>query len=358
MPTYKYPHPFPLEGGTTLPEVCFDYRTYGTLTDEQDNVVWICHALTGDAAAHEWWSDLVGPGKVLDTRRYFIVCANVLGSCYGSTGASSINPRTGEVYGSNFPAVTIRDMVRGHRLLCEHLGIERIRLGIGGSLGGQQLLEWAVQQPELFEQIVPIATNARHSAWGIAFNTAQQMALESDPTLHQPDHPERGWRGLEAARSIAMLSYRTYDSYENTQGEPDSDKLRDFRAESYQRYQGQKLRERFDVFSYRSLSGAMNSHNLGRGRGGCDLALRSIRARTLVIGIRSDLLFPPSEQVFLASHIPEARLEIIESSYGHDGFLVEGKRLTELLNSFLYDAPLPVRQERFVRAGLPGSELF
>lgn len=358
MPKFQYPHPFRLERGSVLPEICIDYRTYGQLNASRDNVVWVCHALTGNAEVHDWWDGLVGPDKVLDPRRYFIVCANVLGSCYGTTGANTTDPRTDRPYGDSFPDVTIRDMVRAHCLLRDHLGLKRIRLGIGGSLGGQQLLEWAVQEPTSFDRIVPIATNAQHSAWGIAFNTAQRMALDSDPTLHDPDHPERGWRGLEAARSIAMLSYRTYDTYQQKQGEHNTEKLNNFRAEGYQRYQGRKLRERFDVFSYRTLSHAMDSHTLGRGRGGNEAALRSIRARTMVVGIRSDLLFPPGEQVFLASHIPEARLEIIDSPYGHDGFLIEFERLSELLNSFLYEMPAAVPRVSVVGRGLPGSEGF
>ena len=350
---------FTLESGIVLPELQIQYEVYGEPNAAQDNVVWVCHALTGNAEVHDWWSGLVGPGKLFDPARHYIVCANVLGSCYGTTGANSVNPATGKNYGGDFPVVTIRDMARAHQLLRQHLQLDHIWFGIGGSLGGQQLLEWAVLEPEVFDHLCPIATNAQHSAWGIAFNEAQRMALDSDPTLADPDHPERGHRGLEAARSIAMLSYRNYQTYQQTQHEPDTEKLDDFRAISYQRYQGRKLRERFDVDCYRTLSKAMDSHNLGRGRGGSERALTQITAKTLVVGIRSDLLFPVPEQVYLAAHIPEARLEIIDSTYGHDGFLIEYEQLSQLIQSFLWDIPAPVPPKRATQTtGVPGSEAF
>lgn len=356
---FRHPEPFALESGVALPELEIHYQTHGTPNAAQDNVVWVCHALTGNADVHEWWDGLIGAGRLFDPARHFIVCANVLGSCYGTTGANSRCPTTGQPYRTDFPDVTIRDMARAHQLLRCHLELEHIWFGIGGSLGGQQLLEWAVLEPQVFDHLCPIATNAQHSAWGIAFNEAQRMALDSDPTLADPDHPERGHRGLEAARSIAMLSYRNYATYQSTQHEPDTEKLDNFRAVTYQRYQGRKLRERFDVDCYRTLSRAMDSHNLGRGRGGNETALRSITAKTLVVGIQSDLLFPVPEQVFLAAHLPDARLEIIESMYGHDGFLIEYAQLEEKIRAFLSDLPAPVRARHEARrVGMPGSEVF
>ena len=356
---FRSTEPFPLECGTVLPELEITYRTYGTPNAAQDNVVWVCHALTGDANVDEWWDGLVGSGKLFDPARHYLVCANVLGSCYGTTGATTTCPTTQKSYGDTFPDVTIRDMARAHQRLRQHLELDHIWFGIGGSLGGQQLLEWAVLEPQIFDHLCPIATNAQHSAWGIAFNEAQRMALDSDPTLADPDHPERGHRGLEAARSIAMLSYRNYATYQHTQHEPDTDKLDNFRAVTYQRYQGRKLRERFDVDCYRTLSKAMDSHNLGRGRGGNEAALRRITAKTLVVGIQSDLLFPVPEQVFIAAHVPDARLEIIDSMYGHDGFLIEYAQLEEKIRAFLDNLPAPVRQRRIEqRVGLPGSEVF
>lgn len=326
--------PFALENGAHLAGLEIAYTTYGRLSPRQDNVVWICHALTANSAAEEWWPGLVGKGKLFDPGRYFIVCANILGSCYGSTNPRSINPATGQAYGRDFPLVTIRDMVRAHQLLQAHLGIERIRLAIGGSMGGQQVLEWAVMDPGLFENICILASNAAHSPWGIAFNEAQRMAIEADPTLYH-DSPEAGRRGLEAARAIAMLSYRNYRTYQQSQAEEETHKLDGFRASSYQRHQGYKLHKRFDVLSYLSLSKAMDSHNLARGRGSLEKALAQVEANALVIGIQSDVLFPVEEQAFLANHISRARLELIDSIYGHDGFLIESEEIGRLVRPFV-----------------------
>ncbi|MCB0592757.1 MAG: homoserine O-acetyltransferase [Phaeodactylibacter sp.] len=326
--------PFALESGASLAELNIAYTTYGRLSPGQDNVVWVCHALTANSEAEEWWPGLVGKGKLFDPEHYYIVCANILGSCYGSTNPRSTNPATGQPYGRDFPLATIRDMVRAHQLLQAHLGVKRIRLAIGGSMGGQQALEWAVMDPGLIENICILASNAQHSPWGIAFNEAQRMAIEADPSLYD-DTEEAGRRGLEAARAIAMLSYRNYRTYQLSQMEEEPDKLDDFRASSYQRYQGYKLHQRFDVLSYLALSRAMDSHNLGRGRGGQEKALGQIQANALVIGIQSDVLFPVEEQAFLANHIPRARLELIDSIYGHDGFLIESEAIGRLARPFL-----------------------
>ncbi|MCB9049754.1 MAG: homoserine O-acetyltransferase [Lewinellaceae bacterium] len=362
--------PFALESGASLAELKIAYTTYGRLSPRQDNVVWICHALTANSEAEEWWPGLVGKGKLFDPEHHFIVCANILGSCYGSTNPRSIDPLTGQPYGREFPLVTIRDMVRAHQLLQAHLGIERIRLAIGGSMGGQQVLEWAVTDPGLFENICVLASNAQHSPWGIAFNEAQRMAIEADPTLYD-DNEEAGRRGLEAARAIAMLSYRNYRTYQQSQQEEEPLKLDDFRASSYQRYQGYKLHQRFDVLSYLSLSKAMDSHNLGRGRGSHEKALAQIEANALVIGIQSDVLFPVEEQAFIANHITRARLELIDSIYGHDGFLIESEAIGRLVRPFLEGkaylnghAKYTLRQRKqngfgyLVKPPLPGTERF
>lgn len=360
MPALKHLKKIRLEGGASLEEVTIAYETYGYLNTDGSNVIWVFHALTGSAKVDDWWEPLIGPGKLLDTRRYYIVCANVLGSCYGTTGPQSKMPGTQEPFGLDFPLITIRDMVRVHDLLREQLGVERIYLGIGGSLGGQQLLEWAVQKPELFAHIIPMATNAQHSPWGIAFNEAQRMALEADPSLHDKSQ-QSGAKGLEAARAVAMLSYRNYGMYQKRQLETGSVKLEGHKAGTYQRYQGQKLRQRFNAWSYLTLSKAMDSHDLGRHRGGLIRALKKIKARTLVIGIESDLLFPVEEQGFLARHIPGAQLNVIESPFGHDGFLVETTQLEQLIRPFLSGErsgqPFSRQPLRNLRA-LPGSELF
>jgi homoserine O-acetyltransferase/O-succinyltransferase len=361
--------PFELECGEALDKLTIAYTTYGRLTPERDNVVWIAHALTANSDPLEWWPGLVGPGQLFDPERYFIVCANMLGSCYGSTGPASINPKTGQPYGKDFPLVTVRDMVQAHRLLREHLGIERIRLGIGGSMGGQQVLEWAVAEPKLFEHIAVLASNARHSPWGIAFNEAQRMAIEADPTLYA-NTAEAGKAGLEAARAIAMLSYRNYRTYQLAQQDEEDGKLAGFRASSYQRHQGYKLQKRFEVWAYLTLSRAMDSHHLGRGRGSTEEALRQIQAKALIIGIQSDVLFPVEEQAYLARHIPNCRLELIDSIYGHDGFLIESEAIAQLVQPFLEGRPQLNGKRKFIlreakngfgalsAPALPGTERF
>lgn len=327
--------PFQLESGEFLPGFELAYTTYGTLTSDNSNVVWICHALTANSHPVEWWPGLVGKGKLFDPEKHFIVCANMLGSCYGSTYALSTNPITGQPWYHSFPSLTNRDIARGFELLRQHLGIDKIHIGIGGSLGGQQLLEWAVTVPAVFKHLIPLATNARHSPWGIAFNESQRMTIEADASWKE-NHSEAGLDGLRAARSVALLSYRGYEAYHLTQTDSSLDKMDDFRASSYQRYQGDKLIRRFDAFAYWTLSKAMDSQNLGRGRGSVEAALRQISARTLVIGVDSDILFPPAEQQFIAQHIPHASYVEIASQYGHDGFLIEFPSIQKVLESFLH----------------------
>jgi len=359
-----------LERGATLSELEIAYQVFGTLNEQKDNVIWVCHALTGNSDPTDWWSGLVGKGRIFDPDEYCIICSNNLGSCYGTTGPASLQPETGEVYGDTFPEITIRDMVRVQQRLLEHLEIERIHIALGGSLGGQIVLEWAIEHPDLFNTIILMATNAVHSPWGIAFNETQRMAVEASLTLDR-DHPDAMRKGLEAARAIAMLSYRSYDSYAATQTEEDIDKLDQYKASSYQRYQGMKFAKRFDLYSYLRLSKAMDSHHVGRARGGVAKALGQVKARTLLIGIDTDMLFPLSEQVTIANHIPRARMEMVRSKYGHDGFLVEFDEISRLIKRFMQEgafrAPgkqyqLSVRtvqvHERHPRIALPGTERF
>lgn len=329
------PEPFITESGAVLASLDIAYHTFGTLNAARDNVVWICHALTGNSDAAQWWEGLIGAGKIFDPARYFIVCANMLGSCYGSSGPLSTDRTTGKPYYRTFPQVTIRDMVRAHGILRRHLGINQIYVCLGGSMGGQQVLEWAIVEPDLFEYIVPLATNARHSPWGIAFNESQRLALEADPTFYY-DAPDAGSAGLRAARAIGMLSYRNYETFAETQRD-DREALDNYRASSYQIYQGEKLVQRFFAHSYWILSKAMDSHNVGRGRGGTEIAMQSIRAKSLVVGITSDILFPPVEQQFIARCIPGARYCEIESRFGHDGFLIEFAALSNVLEEFFED---------------------
>ena len=327
-------HPFQLESGSLLPNLIAAYDTFGTLNAARDNVIWVCHALTANSDCEDWWPGLVGPGCTIDPERYFIVCVNMLGSSYGSTSPRSIDPATGKRYGLNFPLVTTKDNARFFSLVANYLGIDRIRLLMGGSMGGQHALEWASLEPDRFDLLCVLATNACHSAWGIAFNESQRMAMRADPTLGT-DVPDAGKAGLEAARAVAMLSYRHYRTYVGTQSEPESRKYDDYRASSYQRYQGYKLWKRFDPVCYYALSRGMDSHDVGRGRGGVAVALGRIQAPTLVISIDTDILFPIEEQAVISRYIPNSRLEVMHSDYGHDGFLTEAVKIGEFLADFL-----------------------
>ncbi|QRR03804.1 homoserine O-acetyltransferase family protein [Dyadobacter sandarakinus] len=330
---FKYPYAYALEMGGELPGFELTYTTYGSINEEGTNVVWICHALTGSANATDWWDGLVGDDKYFNPREHFVVCANILGSAYGSTGPLSVNPRTHKPYYRDFPTVTVRDVVGTLDLLRQELGIRKINMCIGGSLGGQQALEWAVEVPDIFEELILIASNALHSPWGIAFNESQRMAIAADPTFKE-EKDDAGSMGMRAARSIALLSYRNYDTYNFTQARDNPDQIDDFRASSYQQYQGDKFVKRFNAFSYWILSKIMDSHNVGRNRGGIVHALGQVKAKTLVLGIKSDLLFPLSEQQFLARHIPDAVFQEIDSLYGHDGFLIEYKQLTQVIRAW------------------------
>ena len=330
---FKYPYKFPLELGQELSNFELAYTTHGTLNADNSNVLWICHALTGSSDPTDWWDGLVGDGNYYDPKDWFIVCVNVLGSHYGSTNALSINPETNQPYFHTFPEVTIRDNINAFELLREYLNIDKIHTLIGGSLGGQQAVEWAVTNPDLIQNLVLIATNAVFSPWGIAFNESQRMAIRSDATW-QNQSPEAGLNGMKVARSIALLSYRNYDTYDFTQARDSNDQIADFRAAGYQQYQGDKLARRFNAFSYWALTKIMDSHNVGRNRGSAITALKRILAKTLVIGISSDILFPPTEQRFLAKYIPDSEYQEINSLYGHDGFLIEYKQLRQILGSW------------------------
>lgn len=332
---YYHSHqPFLLESGETLPALTIAYQTWGTLNENRDNVIWVCHALTANANAREWWPNLIGEGLAFDTGKYFVVCANILGSCYGTTGPLHTDPLTGKPYLHRFPFITIRDMVQAHRLLCTSLDIRSIYLLAGGSMGGYQTLEWAVMQPEFVKHLFVITTSAKESAWGIAIHTAQRMAIENDSTwLH---HSLSGGKdGLKVARAIGMLTYRSYESFVKTQTDNNHEKVDQFKASSYIKYQGEKLANRFSAHSYWLLSKALDSHNLARGRGEMPDVLKSIRAKTLVMGITSDLLCPIQELQFLSRHIPGASLVAIDSLYGHDGFLVETEAITQHLQRWL-----------------------
>jgi homoserine O-acetyltransferase/O-succinyltransferase len=319
---FHFQDDFKLEAGGILHGFQLKYTTLGQLNAAKDNVIWVCHALTGNSDVTTWWDGFFSDGSPFDPRDYFIICANTLAGCYGSTGPLSINPVTGKTFYHSFPDVTHKDVVKAFDLLRENLGIKKIHSLTGGSLGGQQAIEWAILNPTAFQYLIPMACNAVHSPWGIAFNEAQRMAIATDPTWKNDD-PRAGVEGMKAARAIAMVSYRAYVTYGETQAEKNNQKMDDFRAATYQRYQGQKLANRFNAFTYWKLSKAMDSHNVGRGEKDIVSALKKIKAKTIVIGIDNDILFPLSEQQFLADNIPGARLEVLNSLYGHDGFLAD-----------------------------------
>jgi homoserine O-acetyltransferase/O-succinyltransferase len=331
---FKSDQPFLLESGEQISELQIAFNTYGTFDSEKNNVIWVCHALTANSDVFDWWKGVFGERDLFNPEDHFIVCANILGSHYGTSGPLNTEVNE-EPLLDRFPFITTRDMARAHEELRKYLGIEKIHLLIGASLGGQQALEWSVEQPGLFDKLVLIATNARHSAYGIAFNETQRLAIYADQTFG--NGPEGGRYGLITARSIAMLSYRSYDGYAKTQTNPGNHTTDDFLAASYQRYQGEKLAKRFNAYSYITLSKAMDAHNLGRKRASVEIALQQIKAKTLVIGIESDLLFPVKEQEYLTEWIPNAVFGKIDSDFGHDGFLVENKQLTDLISDFLYN---------------------
>ena len=332
---YKYEGEFELECGVKLPSLTIAYDTYGKRNADSSNVIWVCHALTANSDVADWWPHTVEEGCFLDPEKYFTVCANFLGSHYGTTGPLSINPETSEPWYGDFPRITVRDMVRAHQLLAEHLEIKRVKLLIGSSIGGFQCLEWSVIDPDFAERTAFIATTPCTKPWAAAFNESQRMAIECDPTYGERN-AEAGQTGLATARSIALLSYRGGMAYDKTQEDENPDEASfERRVHSYQRYQGEKLRRRFNAYSYVRLSQAVDSHNLGRGRGRVEDVLKGIKSKSLVVAITSDILFPPSDHEILINNIPNVEYHLIDSDFGHDGFLVEHKQLNDIILNFL-----------------------
>lgn len=343
---FKYNKEFKLESGASLPqlEICYHIsREYGSEQEKNKRVVWITHALTANSNPCEWWDTLVGEGKFLDPRKYTIVCANILGSCYGTTSPLSIDPDSGKPYMLSFPKTTVRDIVKCHEILRQELGIESIDMLVGGSVGGFQAIEWSLMNKEAIKNLVMIASNARVTPWGTAFNESQRMALYADSSFEAQEYgvndgkviTHGGKRGLAAARSLALISYRSYKGYNATQSETGDDTVWAEKAASYQRYQGKKLVDRFDAYSYLSMLDLTDSHNIGCNRGGVESALKQIVSRTICIGIDSDNLFPTSEQKYMAEHIAGAEYREITSLFGHDGFLLEWEQITEIFKEIL-----------------------
>jgi homoserine O-acetyltransferase len=354
--------PFALEGGGVLRDIQVAYETWGELAPDAGNAVLVCHALTGDSHAHGpsghghptagWWDDLVGPGRAVDTDRFFVVCANVLGGCQGTTGPASDDPATGRPYGSTFPVVTIRDMVRTQALLADHLGVRRWRAVVGGSMGGMQVLEWGVMFPERVAGLGLLATAAAAGAQQIAWSHVGRRAIATDPRWRDGDYydadPGDGpHEGLALARAIAQIHYRTEPVFEARFGRRPVEPLDRFgmwdrfEVESYLDYHGEKLVRRFDANSYLVLNKAMDLHDVGRGRGGVDRALARVAAPALTLSIDTDGLYPPHQQALLRDHLAaRGRLldhVVVRSPHGHDGFLLEpdqvGPPLTKLLDA-------------------------
>ena len=358
---------FHLENGEILSKVDVCYNTYGKLNSEKSNVIIVCHAFTGNSSLHTWWGKIVGPDKALDTSEYFIVCLNVLGSCYGTTGPSSINPVTGHAYGMEFPSITIRDTVRLHiRVVKEALKVQFVQCVIGGSLGGMQALEWVLCSQEKRTQrpttkrtcdyeipvgsLIAIACGGFHTAWQIGISETQRQAIYADPkwnegNINENDPPRKG---LEIARMIGMITYRTNPGFQKKFGRDreiikretggkDHSKLGDFQVQKYLEYQGKKFLSRFDAITYVKLTQQMDTHDIGRDRGGFDKALKSINIPCCIVGINSDILYPIYEQEELQKKIPNSRLVVLDSIEGHDGFLLEQEQLGGAIASFLSD---------------------
>ncbi|HHY59583.1 MAG TPA: homoserine O-acetyltransferase [Clostridia bacterium] len=351
--------PWVLESGKTLPEITIAYETYGTLNAAGDNAILVCHALTGDAHAagrHTpqdrlpgWWDPLIGPGKALDTDKYFVVCSNVLGGCSGTTGPSSINPATGKPYGMDFPVITIRDMVRVQKTLLDYLGVKKLVTVVGGSMGGMQVLEWAVHYSDMLRSAIPIATAGRLAAQTIAYNQTQREAIFLDPHWNGGNYydgePPR--RGLALARMIGTITYKSLPAWENKFARAFSgfrpgdyyEFQQRFEVENYLLYQGEKLVKRFDANTYLYLTKAMDLHDIGYPFNSYEEAFRRIKVPVLSIGVSSDFLYPTYQQKEIVSMIiktgGQAYYEEIHSPYGHDGFLIEFEQQNRIISRFL-----------------------
>lgn len=351
---------FALEGGGVLNHAVVAYETWGELNEHADNAILLCHALTGDShavgpasAAHPtpgWWNGFVGPGKYIDTDRWFVVCANVLGGCQGTTGPSSINPETGSRWGMRFPTITTRDIVRSQASLADELGIKRWRSVVGGSMGGMAVIEWALMFPERVGSIIPIATAVAASPWQIAWSAAGRTALTLDPNWNGGDYydaaPGKGpHAGLAVARSIANITYRSDEVYNERFGRMPVDPLNiygrwdRFQVESYLDHHGVKLVRRFDANSYVVLNRCMDLHDVARGRGSLQAAFRRLKAPVLTMSVSSDALYPPRMQSELADLARAAGVrveyQIIDSPQGHDGFLIEAEPVGTAIVKFL-----------------------
>lgn len=354
--------PLELECGKTLSDVRVSYQSFGELNSSKDNVIMVNHALTGNAhiagivnsdeiansrsdkflesynimyeGKEGWWSPLIGPGEALDTDKYFVICSNVIGSCYGTSGPATKNIKSGTEYRLEFPKVSVRDMVKVQKALFDEIGIKKIELAIGGSLGGMQIFEWAIMYGDMINKIMPIGASVGHSPWAIGLNEASRNAIMNDPIWDNGNYTDQPELGFSLARKIAMLTYRSYDSFNQKFGR-DKNSEGQFEVESYLDYQGGKISKRFDANSYIYLSEAMDNHDVGLGRKSIEDALKKIKCKTEIVGISSDILYPIDEQKKIVEAIPNATYSEIESIHGHDAFLIEFEQVDRIIRNFL-----------------------
>ena len=331
----RVPGDFVLENGEVLQDVEIAYRTWGKLENATEHAILICHALTGSADVEAWWPNIIGAGKTFDPARDYIICANILGSCYGTTGPVNYKPGTDSRYQADFPNVSVRDMVELQRALLDELGVTHLELVTGPSLGGMQALEWALMYPERVGSVIPIGVGGRHSAWCIGISEAQRAAIAADPDwndgYYDDDSPPE--KGLAAARMMAVCTYRSWQSFDERFGR-DQRTDEQYQVQSYLRHQGEKINDRFDANTYVTLTHAMHTHDLARGRGDYPDVLRTIEQPALVVSVSSDALYPPEEQRTLAEYLPNSKYEILDCAHGHDGFLIETETLGRMIVEF------------------------
>ncbi len=338
-----------LESGVVLSPVSVAYETYGTLNADKSNTILVTHAFSGDAHAagvdaegqKGWWDNQIGPGKGFDTDKYFVICSNVLGGCKGSTGPSSINPATGERYAMTFPVITIGDMVTLQKMLIDSFGITRLLSVAGGSMGGMQVLEWAVRFPEAVASAIPIASTARHSAQQIAFNEVARQAIMADPDWADGNYYDKKppGRGLAVARMVGHITYMSDESMRQKFGRRQREENGIFEVESYLRYRGSQFVDRFDANSYLFITKAMDMFDLANGAQSLVPVLAKSRTRYLIISFTSDWLYPSYQSLEIVSALRRRNQDVayieLTSNYGHDAFLVEVDEQTELIRGFL-----------------------
>ncbi|MBN1638585.1 MAG: homoserine O-acetyltransferase [Ignavibacteriales bacterium] len=354
--------PLNLECGENLSNITVAYQTYGELNLNGTNAILICHALTGNSHAAGivmneelenskgneffekynrmylnkpgWWDELIGPNKAFDTSKYFVICSNILGSCYGTTGPASKNEKNGASFRMDFPSVTIRDIVKVQKALCDYLEVNRLVTVTGGSLGGMQVMEWGSMYGDMLDSIIPIATCYAHSPWAIGLNESARLAIMNDTVWNNGNYENQPIEGLILARRIGMQSYRSYKSFLLKYGRDKKDNDC-FQVRSYLSYQGEKFANRFDANTFLYLSKAMDMHDITEGKDNIKNVLGNFKMKTLCIGISSDILYPAEEQKEIAKMISNAKYAEINSIHGHDAFLIEFEQMTKIIGEFL-----------------------